>query len=45
MAADAEAGKEFKAHANTYDFFIGLMKWGTILSAITAIIVVLIIAN
>jgi hypothetical protein len=45
MAADAEAGKEFKAHANTYDFFIGLMKWGTILSALVALIVIFIIAN
>lgn len=45
MAADAEAGKEFKAHANTYDFFIGLMKWGTILSALVALLVIFIIAN
>ncbi len=45
MAADAEAGKEFKAHANTYDFFIGLMKWGTILSALVALMVIFIIAN
>lgn len=45
MAADAEAGKELKAHENTYDFFIGLMKWGTVLSAIVALLVVFIIAN
>lgn len=45
MAADASAGKELKTHENTYDFFIGLMKWGTILSFIVAMIVVFIIAS
>lgn len=43
MAVDT--GKEMKAHENTYGFFTGLMKWGTILSFIIAMIVVFIIAT
>jgi len=45
MAADANAGKDVRAHQETYGFFTGLMKWGTIVSFIVAFIVVLIIAN
>lgn len=49
MAADANAGKELgkelRAHENTYEFFTGLMKWGTILSFLLGAIVVFIIAN
>jgi hypothetical protein len=45
MAADAEAGKELRAHENTYTFFTGLMKWGTILSFLVGMIVVFIIAS
>lgn len=44
MAAD-DATKEFRAHESSYGRFVSMMKWGTILSAITAFIVVLIIAN
>ena len=42
MAGEGDA-KDFRAHENTYAFFTGLMKWGTILSAIVAIIVIWII--
>lgn len=45
MAADVDTAKQTKAHEDTYGFFTGLMKWGTIISAIVAMIVVLIIAN
>lgn len=45
MAADREVKTEFKAHESSYSRFIAMMKWGTILSLITAAIVVLIISN
>lgn len=40
--ADGEA-KELKAHEQSYDRFIFMMKWGTVLSLITGFIVILII--
>jgi len=40
--AEGEA-KELKAHERSYDRFIFMMKWGTILSAITAFVVILLI--
>lgn len=43
MAADT--GKELKAHSDTYHFFTGLMKWGTILSFLLGMLVVFIIAT
>ena len=39
------SGNDMKAHASTYDSFIGLLKWTVPLTAITAFIVVLIIAS
>ena len=44
MTAD-ETQLADRAHRKTYGFFIGLMKYGAILSAITAILVILIIRN
>jgi hypothetical protein len=44
MAADGDA-TDFKAHEKSYARFIAMMKWGTILSALTGIVVVLIIAS
>ena len=44
MAADLDLEKETVSHRKGYEGFIALMKWGTILSAITALIVVFIIA-
>jgi hypothetical protein len=44
MAADLDLEKETAVHTKGYVGFISLMKWGTILSAITAAVVVLIIA-
>ena len=45
MAADMSAGKDTKAHEETYHFFTGLMKWGTILSFVVGMLVVFIIAS
>ena len=44
MAAD-ETKLADRAHRNTYSLFTGLMKYGAIISALTAIIVILIIRN
>ena len=44
MAAEGEA-KEVKAHERSYDRFVFMMKWGTILSLVTALAVILIISN
>ena len=35
--------KDWKAHEKSYGRFIFMMKWGTILSAITAFIVIMVI--
>jgi hypothetical protein len=45
MAGHGDSGFEMQAHEGTYSGFIGLMKWGTILSAIVAAFVVLLIAS
>ena len=45
MAAPGEAQKEMRAHEGTYSLFTGMMKWGAILSVITALVVIFIIAN
>lgn len=44
MAAEADS-KDLKAHQKSYDRFIFMMKWGTILSALTGLLVILIISN
>lgn len=45
MAAEGEAPeKMLKEHRSGYDGFVSLMKWGTILSFIAAMLVVLIIS-
>ena len=44
MAAD-EADRAMRAHQNTYDAFIGLMKYGTAISVAVALLVIYIIAN
>lgn len=45
MAAEGTTEVEVKAHRSSYSLFIALMKWGTIISAIVAFLVVLIIAS
>ena len=44
MAADLDLEKETVSHRKGYDGFITLMKWGTIVSAVTALVVIFIIA-
>ena len=46
MAAEGEVPEEMlKAHRSGYSAFVGMMKWGTIVSAITALVVILIISG
>ena len=45
MAADREIQNEFKPHVRSYERFIWMMKWGTIISFIVGMIVVLIISS
>ncbi len=49
MAADKATPKagemDYPAHERNYSGFLKLLKWGTIASGITALVVVLIIAN
>ena len=45
MAAEGELQKETATHKKGYDGFISLMKWGTALSFIVAILVIFIIAE
>ncbi|MGE0178903.1 MAG: aa3-type cytochrome c oxidase subunit IV [Sphingomonas sp.] len=45
MVSSADAEREVRTHRDTYGLFTGLMKWGTILSFVAAMIVVFIIAN
>ena len=44
MASD-EAERAIRSHRHTYQFFVGLMKYGAIISVVTALIVILIIRN
>ncbi len=44
MATD-QATKEIRAHENSYRRFTFMMKWGTIISLITGLLVILIISN
>ena len=45
MAAPGDTQKEMRAHEGTYSLFTALMKWGAILSVVTALIVIFIIGN
>ena len=49
MAADKAktnvVNMDYPAHERNYSGFLKLLKWGTIVSAITALVVVLIIVN
>jgi hypothetical protein len=45
MAAELDLEKEEVVHAEGYERFVALLKWGTIVSAVVAALVVLIIAN
>ncbi len=43
MAVEGE--NDIKAHVKSYSHFAWMMKWGTIISAIVALIVVIIISS
>ena len=43
MAAEGDA-KELNVHRAGYDRFVGLMKWGAVVSFVTALIVIFLIA-
>ena len=45
MAVEGEVRHEVEAHERGYSLFTAMMKWGTIISFITAAIVVLLIAT
>jgi hypothetical protein len=45
MAAEGDTRDDVTAHVKSYSHFAWMMKWGTILSFITAMVVVLIISN
>ena len=43
--AEGETRDDIQAHVKSYSAFASMMKWGTVISAIVAIIVVLIISS
>jgi hypothetical protein len=45
MAAEGNTPEDFKAHFKSYSSFATMMKWGTILSFITGMVVVVIISS
>ena len=45
MAAEVDTQDEIRSHEKSYSAFSSMMKWGTILSFITAMLVILIISN
>lgn len=44
MAAEGDVTNDYPAHERGYSLFIGLMKWGTILSLIAAAVVIFLIS-
>jgi hypothetical protein len=44
MAAEGDIEREVRRHHNSYGLFVGLMKWGAIISVIAALLVIFIIA-
>lgn len=45
MAADGTPEVEMNAHRSSYSLFIGLVKWGTIISFLAAALVIFIIVS
>lgn len=45
MVSNADPDREIRSHREIYGGFAALMKWGTILSFVVAMIVVFVIAN
>lgn len=44
-SAEGGQDKNFPAHVSNYEGFLSLLKWGTLLTAIIAAVVLYIIAN
>ena len=44
MAAEGDV-KELNVHRVGYDRFVGLMKWGAVISFVTALVVIFLIAE
>lgn len=44
MAADEKTGMDQQAHLSSYSRFLTMVKWGTVVSAIVVLFVVLIIS-
>jgi hypothetical protein len=45
MAVEGDTHEDVRAHVKSYANFAWMMKWGTIISAIVAIFVVIIISS
>jgi hypothetical protein len=45
MAVEGDVKTDIQAHVKSYDRFSAMMKWGTIVSFIVAMIVVIIISS
>ena len=45
MAAEGETREDMQFHAKSYSAFAWMMKWGAIVSFITAMLVILIISS
>ena len=45
MAGQGETQNDIKAHVKSYNSFAWMMKWGTIVSAIVAALVVIMISS
>ena len=45
MAAEGDTPEDLKAHVKSYSSFAWMMKWGTIVSFILAMLVILIISS
>ena len=43
MAAEGDIEREVRRHHNSYGMFVSLMKWGAIVSVITALVVIFVI--
>lgn len=45
MAVESDNSGEIKAHVKSYALFSSMMKWGTVLSFIIAMLVIVIISS
>ena len=45
MAAETDTTKEIQVHSTTYSGFIRMMKWGTIIALLVALLVMVLISR